>query len=142
MAGPKFDPFSTTSMSVPHLSELLARLRDEETRRSITVLHASRADEGEWIFSNAASRLTRSGIRVFGPEPMKAKDLVEQAALIGAKVIYVGELRREEDARAVRAAASFGIRTVATITAASIEEAQRLLEILGPWTAYNLQLLG
>ncbi|HEY8321708.1 MAG TPA: hypothetical protein VIG46_08000 [Candidatus Baltobacteraceae bacterium] len=141
MAG-QFDPFSTTSMSVPHLSELLARLRDETTRRSITILHATRPDEGEWIFSNAASRLTRSGIRVFGPEPMKAKDLVEQAAHIGAKVIYVGELRREEDARAVRAAAAFGIRTVATITAGSIEEAQRLLEILGPWTAYNLALLG
>jgi len=141
MAG-QFDPFSTASMSVPHLSELLARLRDETTRRSITILHASRPDEGEWIFSNAASRLTRSGIRVFGPEPMKAKELVEQAAHVGAKVIYVGELRREEDARAVRAAAAFGIRTVAGITAGSIEEARRLLEILGPWTGYNLELLG
>lgn len=141
MAG-QFDPFSTTSMSVPHLPELLARLRDEETRRSITILHAKRPDEGEWIFSNASSRLTRSGVRVFGPEPMKAKDLVDQAAHIGAKVIYVGEMRREEDARAIRAAAAFGIRTVATITASSIEEARRLLEILGPWTGYNLELLG
>lgn len=138
----RFDPFSTTSMSVPHLPELLARLRDEETRRSITILHAKRADEGEWIFSNASSRLTRSGVRVFGPEPMKAKDLVEQAAHIGAKVIYVGEMRREEDARAIRAAAAFGIRTVATVTAPTIEESQRLVEILGPWTGYNLSILG
>lgn len=129
-------------MSVPHLSELLARLRDEETRRSITILHTRNSEEGEWIFSNAASRLTRSGVRVFGPEPMKAKDLVEQAAHIGAKVIYVGEMRREEDARAIRAAATFGIRTVAAITASTKEEAQRLVDILGPWTGYDLAILG
>jgi len=142
MSDPPFDPFSTTRMSVPHLSELLARLRDEEARRSITIIHAKTPDEGEWIFSNAASRLTRSGIRVFGPEPMKAQALVEQAAHIGAKVIYIGELRREEDARAVRAAATFGIRTVATVTANTKEEARRLVDILGPWTGYDLVLLG
>jgi stage III sporulation protein SpoIIIAA len=142
MAQPPYDPFSTTSMSVPHLTELLARLRDETARRSITIIHASKAEEGEWIFSNAASRLSRSGIRIFGPEPMKAKDLVEQAAHIGAKVIYVGELRREEDARAIRAAATFGIRTVATITASQLEETQRLVEILGPWTGYDIAILG
>lgn len=42
----------------------------------------------------------------------------------------------------MRAAAAFGIRTVATITAPSLEEAQRLVEILGPWIGYDLALLG
>lgn len=142
MAGPQFDPFSTTSMSVPHLPELLARLRDGESRRSVTIIHATKPEEGEWIFSNAASRLTRAGVRVFGPEPMKAQALVEQAAHIGATVIYVGEMRREEDARAIRAAATFGMRTVAAVTAKTRQEAQRLVDILGPWTGYDLELLG
>jgi len=142
MARPTFDPFSTTSMSVPHLPELLARLRDDEARRSVTIIHTTSPDAGEWIFSNAASRLTRAGVRVFGPEPMKAQALVEQAAHIGAKVIYVGEMRREEDARAIRAAATFGIRTVAAVTANTKEEAQRLVDILGPWTGYDLAVLG
>ncbi len=142
MGQPPFDPYPTIRMSVPHLAELLARLRDDDARRSVTIIHATKPEEGEWIFSNAASRLSRSGVRVFGPEPMKAKDLVEQAAHIGAKVIYVGEMRREEDARAIRAAASFGIRTVATVTAEHIEETQRLVEILGPWTGYDLAVLG
>lgn len=76
MAQPPLDPYSTITMKVPHLSDLLARLRDDGARRSITILYATKAEEGEWIFSNAASRLLRNGIRVFGPEPMKAKDLV------------------------------------------------------------------
>ncbi len=132
MRNPPFDPFPTIKMSVPHLTELLARLRDDGAHRSVTILHATRPDKGEWIFSNAASRLSRAGTRIFGPEPMMATDLVAQAAHIGAKVIYVGEMRREEDARAIRAAAAFGIRTVATVTAAKIEAAQRLVELLGP----------
>lgn len=142
MPQPPFDPFSTVKMRVPHLPELLARLRDASIARNVTIIHAAKPDEGEWIFTNAASRLTRNGVRVFGPEPMTAKDLVEQAALIGAKVAYIGELRREEDARALRAAASFGIAVVATITCAEKDEAQRLVEILGPWGSYDVALLS
>ena len=142
MPEPPFDPFSTMKMRVPHLAELLARLRGQTASRSITVIHATKPDEGEWIFANAASRLTRTGVRVFGPEPMKAKALVEQAALVGAKIAYIGELRREEDARAMRAAASFGIAAVATVTCATKDEAQHLVEILGPWSSYDLAVLA
>ncbi len=142
MSQPPFDPYSTIKMRVPHLTELLARLRDAAAIRSVTIIHARKPEEGEWIFSNASSRLTRAGVRVFGPEPMKAHDLVQQAAHINAKVVYVGEIRREEDTRAIKAAAQFGMKVVGTITCPQLEEARRLTELLGPWATYDFALLG
>jgi hypothetical protein len=136
------DPFPTMKLSVPHLRELLERLRSETIRHGITIVHAKRPAEGEWILSNARARLLRGSIKIVGPEPVKASDLVEQAARIGAKVVLAGEIRREEDARALRAAAALGMKPVGIITAEKLSEAQMRLAVLGPWTNYDLAMLS
>jgi len=135
------DPFPTTTLSVPNLAELVTRLRDPDLHRAVTVIHAKREGEGEWILANAAARLMRSKIKVFGPEPGTAADVVEHALRIDAKVVFTGELRRNEDAIAFRKAASFGVRPVGTITVIRLVEAQMLLEAMGPWVGYNVALL-
>ena len=64
--------------------------------------------------------------------------------LISATALWSGVQALNQQARDSydRAAATFGIRTVATITADELEETQRLVEILGPWTGYDLAILG
>jgi hypothetical protein len=136
------DPFPTIRLSVPHLRELLERLRSETIRYGITIVHAKRPEEGDWVLANARARLLRGTIKIVGPEPVRAVDLVEQAARIGAKVVLTGEMRREEDARALRAAAALGMRPVAVITAPTLSEAQMTLAVLGPWTNYDVALLS
>lgn len=136
------DPYPTMRLSVPHLRPLLERLRSEALRHGITVVHAKRPGEGEWILSNARARLLRGTTKLVGPEPVKASDLVEQAARIGAKIVFVGEIRRDEDARAMRAAAALGMRPVGFVTTEKYSEAEALLAMLGPWTNYDLALLG
>lgn len=135
------DPFPTIRLSVPHLRELLERLRSDSIRHGITIVHAKRPGEGEWILSNARARLMRGVIKIVGPEPVTATDLVEQAARIGAQVVLAGEMRRDVDARALRAAAALGMKPVGIITAAKISEAQIQLAMLGPWTNYDVALL-
>jgi hypothetical protein len=76
----------------------------------VTIVHAKRPEEGEWILSNARARLMRGTLKIVGPEAARAADLVERAARIGAQVVLTGEMRREDDARALRAAAVLGMR--------------------------------
>jgi hypothetical protein len=135
------DPYPTIRLTVPHLRELLERVRNETLRYGITIVHATRPDEGEWILSNARARLLRGNLKLVGPEPAKTSDLVEQAARIGAQIVLAGEMRREDDARALRAAAAVGMRPVAYITAPTPSEAQMTLAMLGPWTNYDVALL-
>lgn len=93
------DPFPTIRLSVPHLRELLERLRSDTIRHGVTIVHAKRPEEGEWILSNARARLMRGTLKIVGPEAVRAADLVEQAARIGAQVVLTGEMRREDDAQ-------------------------------------------
>jgi hypothetical protein len=136
------DPFPTTKLSVPNLSELVARLRDPARKNCVTVIHAKRDGEGEWVLANAAARLARSKIKVFGPEPGTASEVVEHALRIDAKIVLTGELRRSDDGLAFRKAASLGIKPVGTITVIRLVEAQMLLESMGPWTGYDVALLS
>jgi len=136
------DPFPTIRLTVPHLRELLERVRSDSIRYGITIVHATRPDEGEWILSNARARLLRGTLKSIGPDPVRAADLVEQAARIGAQIVLAGELRREDDARALRAAAAVGMRPVGIITAPTYSEAQMTLAMLGPWTNYDVVLLS
>jgi hypothetical protein len=136
------DPFNTMRLTVPNLVELVSRLRDRSLRTPVTVIHCIQDGESEWVLSTAAARLARDNIRTLGPEPIKPIDLVEHAVRVGAKVAFVGELRREEDARAARAAAALDIHPVGAITAPTREEAEALLTILGPWKGYDVALLS
>ncbi len=136
------DPFPTTKLSVPNLAELLLRLRDKELRHCITLVHAKRQGEGEWILANAAARLSRGKIKIFGPEAGTAADVVEHGLRIDAKVVFTGELRRDEDAVAFRRAASFGVRPVGVITCIRLSEARLRFETMGPWTGYDAALLS
>jgi hypothetical protein len=136
------DPFPTTTLSVPHLSELVARLRDPAIARCVTVIHAKRNGEGEWVLANAAARLSRGKIKVFGPELGTAADVVELGLRTDAKVIFTGDLRRSDDAMAFRKAASMGVRPVGTITVIRLIEAQMLLEAMGPWNGFDVVLLS
>jgi hypothetical protein len=136
------DPFPTTTLSVPNLSELVARLRDPALNRCVTVIHAKRDGEGEWVLANAAARLTRGNVKVFGPESGTAASVIEQGLRTDAKVVFTGDLRRSDDAMAFRKAASLGARPVGTITVIRLIEAQMLLEALGPWHGYDVLLLS
>jgi len=118
------------------------RLRDASIRHCITVLHAKRQGEGEWILGNAAARLMRGNVKIFGPETGTAADVVEHALRIDAKVVFTGELRRDEDALAFRRAASFGVRPVGVITCIRLGEAKMRLETMGPWTGYDVAILS
>jgi hypothetical protein len=138
----QFDPFPTVKMSVPNLKELLARMRDTSLRNAITIVHADSPEQGEWILANAAARLTRSGARLFGPEAMPPAAIVEQALRIGAKTVLVGEVRRAEDAQALRAAAALGINVAGTISKPQRRQAVQLLDLLGPWGNYDIRLIS
>jgi len=137
------DPFPTTKLSVPNLAELVSRLRDPDIRRCVTIVHAKRDGEGDWVMANAAARLTRAGkMKVFGPEAGTPSDVIDHAIRIGAAVVFAGELKRSEDGLALRKAASFGIRPVGSITVIRLVEAQMLLESMGPWRDYDVALLS
>jgi hypothetical protein len=136
------DPFPTIKLSVPHLRALLERVRNDTIRHAIKVVHARRPEEGEWILSNARARLLRGTLKIVGPEPARTQDLVEQAARTGAKVVLTGEMRREDDARALRGAAAIGMHPVAVITAGTVREAKMTLAMFGPWTNYDVALLS
>jgi hypothetical protein len=136
------DPFPTTTLSVPNLSELVVRLRDPALTRCVTVIHAKRDGEGEWVLANAAARLTRGNVKVFGPEPGTPSGVIEHGLRTDAKIIFTGDLRRSDDAMAFRKAASLGVKPVGTITVIRLIEAQMLLEALGPWRGYDVLLLS
>jgi len=136
------DPFPTTTLSVPNLSELVARLRDPALTRCVTFVHAKRGGEGEWVLANAAARLSRGNVKVFGPEVGTAANIVEHGLRTDAKVIFTGDLRRSDDAIAFRKAAAIGVKPVGTISVIRLIEAQMLLEAMGPWTGFDVMLLS
>ncbi|MGA7571247.1 MAG: hypothetical protein WBG27_12395 [Candidatus Aquilonibacter sp.] len=136
------DLFPTTKINVPNLVPLMERLRNEALKRSITVLHVRTSEEGEWICSTAAARLTRERVELLAPQDGKVIDLVEQAIRSKIPIVFVGEIRREEDARALRAAATLGIRTVGFLVRDSRKEADDTLSILGGWSSFDVALLS
>jgi hypothetical protein len=142
MQNPNRDLFATTTMRVPHLVPLMERMRSQERRRVITLLHVQSPEEGEWICSTAAARLARENVRVLGPEALKPLDLIEQAIRSSSKFVFAGEIRREEDARALRAAATLGIRAVGYVVRERRHDAENLLTLLGPWNSFDFALLG
>jgi hypothetical protein len=138
----KRDSFPTAKLSVPYLVPLMERLRDVERKRSITVLHVRSFEEGEWICATAAARLTRTNVRVVGPEMAKPLDLVERAIRSSAKYVFAGQLKTDDDSRAVRAAATLGIRPVGYIVREHRVDASNALTLLGSWNSYDITLLS
>ncbi len=136
------DPYPTTQLSVPNLARLVWHLRDPGIAQSVTIVHAARDGEGELALSIAAARIVRNGVKVAGPEPWTAFDLVEYGIRVGAKVIFAGELRRAEDSRALRAAAHMGAKAVGIVTCGSFAEAQTMVKALGPWASCNLEFFS
>ena len=136
------DPFPTTRLSVPNLAELLMRLRDTTIKNCITVIHAKREGEGEWICANAATRLQRGKIKILAPSPGTLKDIVEHGLRIDAKIIFAGEMRRDSDGMEFRTAATYNARPVGIITCIRLGEAKMLLEAMGPWIGYDVALLS
>jgi len=134
--------FSTTNINVPNLAPLVDRLRNETLRKPITLVHVRSYEEGEWICNTAAARLHRDNLKVVGPEAGRAADLVESAIRTKAPVVFAGELRRDEDARALRAGAVFGVRCAAYIVRETRKEANDLIMLLGPWGSHDLVLLS
>ena len=110
---------------MPNLVPLMERFRDENRKRAITLVHVASSEEGEWICSTAAARLARYGDKMIGPEPGRVIDLVETAIRVKVPYLFAGEIRREEDARALRAAATLGIKAVAFLVRPSRKEARR-----------------
>jgi hypothetical protein len=84
----------------------------------------------------------RAKMRIFGPEAGTPADLIDHALRIGAKVVFTGELRRDDDAIAFRKAAALGVKPVGIITVIRLVEAQLNVEKLGPWTGYDVALLS
>lgn len=137
------DIFATTSIKVPNLVSLLDRLRDENLRRAITLLHVHSPEEGEWICNTANARLHRErNVKITGPEPGRVIDLVEQALRSKVAIVFAGDMRREGDARALRAAATLGIHPVAYIVRDTRAECNNLITMLGPWSSFDVALLG
>ncbi|HUA07676.1 MAG TPA: hypothetical protein VMA98_00255 [Candidatus Acidoferrales bacterium] len=128
---------------MPNLVPLMDRLRNESLKRAITLIHVHSAEEGEWICSTAAARLARSDQKVIGPEPgSRVLDLVEQAIRAKVHFVFAGEIRREEDARALRAAATLDIHPVGCIVRESRTEADNTVTMLGSWNSFDVALLS
>jgi hypothetical protein len=143
MENPNRDLYPTTTIRVPNLIPLLERIRSQDRRRVITLLHVRSAEEGEWICATAAARLARGQhAKILGPESLKPLDMIERAIRGSAKVVFAGEIRYEEDARAMRAAATLGIRPVGYIVREKRKEAENLMTLLGPWNSFDTELLG
>jgi len=136
------DLFPTTRINVPNLVPLMERLRDESLKRSITILHVRSYEEGEWICSTASARLARERVQMLAPQDGKVIDLIEQAIRLKVPIVFVGEIRREEDARALRAAATLGIRTVGFLVRESRHDAENTLTMLGGWSSFDVALLS
>lgn len=137
-----FDPFPTTKLTVPNLAALLGRLRNDTIKHNVTLIHAKKDGEGDWIMATAAARLKRNHVKIVGPEPGTPENLVEHALRSDAKVVFAGEIRRDPDALALRKAAALGVKAVGVITCIRLIEAQMLLETFGPWTGYDVALIS
>jgi hypothetical protein len=142
MPGP-IDPFPTIKLTVPFLSDILAKVRDEKAERTIVVFQAESAEQGDWVLQNVASRLGRSKIIVFGPEPHRPVEIIEQALRMKAVVALVGDLRRAEDTHAMRTASGMGLKSVGYIVAKERAQYAEAVAAFGPWRSYNiLSLVG
>lgn len=142
MPGP-IDPFPTTKLTVPFLSDILVKLRDEKAARAIVVFQAESAEQGEWVLQNVAGRLSRGKITIFGPESHRPVEIIEQALRMKAMVALVGEMRRPEDAHAMRASSGMGLQSVGYVVAKERAQYAQAVAALGPWRGYNiLSLVG
>ena len=134
--------YPTTRFNVPNFVPLMDRLRDASLKRAITLLHVRSLEEGEWICNTAAARMHREHIEMVGPEAGRVIDLIETAIRTKTHIAFAGELRRDDDARALRAGATFGIHTVAFIVRETRKEADDLVAMLGSWSSFDLAILS
>ena len=134
--------YPTARFNVPNFVPLMERLRDHSLKRPVTLLHARSPEEGEWICNTAAARLQREHIEMIGPEAGRVIDIVESAIRTKITIAFVGEMRRDEDARALRAGATFGIHTVAFAVRETHKEVDDLVAMLGPWSSIDLAVLS
>lgn len=133
------DPFPTAKLTVPYLSELLEKLREPKTDKLIIIFQAQNAAEGEWILANVASRLSRGSMRVHEAEPSTLMNNLEMALSKKVAVALVGELRRVDDGKALRAAAGLGLsRIVAFFAMSDRVEFDNSVKAIGPWDAVDL----
>jgi hypothetical protein len=136
------DPFPTAKLSVPFLAELLDRLREPKTDKLIIIFQAQNAEEGEWILANVASRLARSGLSVHEAEPSTLMSNLELSLSKKVAVALVGEMRRVDDGKAVRTAASLGLsRIVAFFAMPDRTEFDNSVKAIGPWDMVDLVTL-
>jgi hypothetical protein len=143
MADQERDIFATGNINVPNLVALVNRLRNERVRRAITILHVHSPEEGDWICNTAAAKLKREqNAKMIGPDPGRVIDLVEQAIRLKVPFLFAGELRRDEDARALRAAATLGVHTASYIVRETRSEANNLITMLGSWASFDVALLS
>ena len=141
MPGP-VDPYPTVKLSVPYLKELLERLRDPKQERVIMIVHCESREEGEWVLANTAARLARSKIATYGPEMQRPTEIIEQALREKAAVALIGEIRRVDDAHAMRTASALGLRIVGYVTVKTRNEFDDLVAELGPWRSHNVSALS
>jgi hypothetical protein len=135
------DPFPTTKLTVPYLSEVLERLRDPKAQRVIVICHAKSPEEGEWILATTAARMQRNGVKVVGPESTAPVSLMELALREKAEVALVTGIHTPQDAHALRAASGMGLKIAGVLCAPTVDEFKAFLNSLGPWAGYNLMPL-
>lgn len=138
---PMNDPFPTTKLTVPYLAEVLELVRDPKAQHLIVMCHAKSVEEGEWILATTAARLQRGGIKVVGPESTPPPLLVELALREKAEVALVTHIRKQEDAHAMRAACSLGLKIAGVLCTPTVEEFNETMRGLGPWTGFHLAAL-
>ena len=127
------DPFPTTKLNVPYLKETLEHLRDPAAERLVIILHAQSPEEGEWILANVHARLARTKISAVLPEMLTVQKVLEKALYDKAPVALVGEIRRVDDAHAMRVAAGMGLKIVAFVATKERHDFDDVVAELGPW---------
>ncbi|HVA27507.1 MAG TPA: hypothetical protein VNF68_04970 [Candidatus Baltobacteraceae bacterium] len=132
------DPFPTVKLNVPYLKELLEKLRDPAQQRLIVIFHANSPEEGQWVLANAMSRLERSHHSAVCDESMRPTEIIEQALRTKSAIALVGEVRRVDDAHAMRTAAQMGLHIAGYIATSDPAQYQDAITGLGPWTHSNL----
>ena len=135
---PNSDPFPTTKLTVPYLTEILDKLRAEKAQRLIVICHSKSPEEGEWVLATTAARMQRGGIKVVGPEATKPAALVELALRERAPVALVANIHTAEDAHAIRVASGMGLKIAGCVNAPDVAQFNDALRALGPWTGYNM----
>src|ERR1700722_17364837 len=132
------DPFPTVKLNVPYLKEMLEKLRDPAQERLIILFHAASPEEGEWVLANVASRLERSHHSPFADEPLRPTEVIERALYTKVSIALIGDVRRTEDAHAMRTAAQMGLHIAGYIGVKERAQYDDMVKGLGPWTHSNL----